>query len=170
MIVCLLNPNQQLQINNFQKDFIQTNCHFCKKILKNYQNMILLNSLKNFSTDFSSIDLKSISNSIKNITIYEPEIKPFSSDFSIPFYNQKSKFEFSLSSKIELTFDDKIHFFDFPLVFFNLKDGSKDKFLELNKKIGTNIFPLNIKVFRIGKCLCQNNSFVLEDSVWKKLK
>ena len=85
MIVCLLNPNQQLQINNFQKDFIQTNFHFYKKILKNYQNMILLNSFKNSSTDFSSIDLKSISNSIKNIIIYEPEIKPFSSDFSIPF-------------------------------------------------------------------------------------
>ncbi|MBR2106565.1 MAG: hypothetical protein IJ937_04810, partial [Treponema sp.] len=62
------------------------------------------------------------------------------------------------------------HFFDFPLVFFNLKDGSKGKFLELNKKIGTNIFPLNIKVFRIGKCLCQNNSFILEDFLWKKLK
>lgn len=167
MVVILLNPNQQLLLNNFQSDFIRLNFDYCTKILKNYQTMIPLN-LFNAIPDFP--ELKSISNSIKNIIIYEPEIKPFSSDFSIPFYNQKSKFEFSLSSKIELTFDDKTHFFDFPLVFFNLKDGSKGKFLEFNKKIGTNIFPLNIKVFRIGKCLCQNNSFILEDSLWKKLK
>lgn len=167
MVVILLNPNQQLLLNNFQSDFIRLNFDYCTKILKNYQTMIPLNFFNDIP-DFP--ELKSISNSIKNIIIYEPEIKPFSSDFSIPFYNQKSKFEFSLSSKIELTFDDKIHFFDFPLVFFNLKDGSKGKFLELNKKIGTNIFPLNIKVFRIGKCLCQNNSFILEDSLWKKLK
>ncbi|MBQ8212072.1 MAG: hypothetical protein IJZ27_06050 [Treponema sp.] len=167
MVVILLNPNQQLLLNNFQSDFIKLNFNYCTKILKNYQTMIPLNFFNDFP-DFP--ELKSISNSIKNIIIYEPEIKPFSSDFSIPFYNQKSKFEFSLASKIELTFDDKIHFFDFPLVFFNLKDGSKGKFLELNKKIGTNIFPLNIKVFRIGKCLCQNNSFILEDSLWKKLK
>jgi len=167
MVVILLNPNQQLLLNNFQSDFIRLNFNYCTKILKNYQTMIPLNFFNDIP-DFP--ELKSISNSIKNIIIYEPEIKPFSSDFSIPFYNQKSKFEFSLSSKIELTFDDKIHFFDFPLVFFNLKDGSKGKFLELNKKIGTNIFPLNIKVFRIGKCLCQNNSFILEDSLWKKLK
>ena len=167
MVVILLNPNQQLLLNNFQSDFIRLNFNYCTKILKNYQTMIPLN----FFNDIPVFpELKSISNSIKNIIIYEPEIKPFSSDFSIPFYNQKSKFEFSLSSKIELTFDDKIHFFDFPLVFFNLKDGSKGEFLELNKKIGTNIFPLNIKVFRIGKCLCQNNSFILEDSLWKKLK
>jgi len=167
MVVILLNPNQQLLLNNFQSDFIRLNFNYCTKILKNYQTMIPLNFFNDIP-DFP--ELKSISNSIKNIIIYEPEIKPFSSDFSIPFYNQKSKFEFSLSSKIELTFDDKIHFFDFPLVFFNLKDGSKGKFLELNKKIGTNIFPINIKVFRIGKCLCQNNSFILEDSLWKKLK
>ena len=167
MVVILLNPNQQLLLNNFQSDFIRLNFDYCTKILKNYQTMIPLNFFNNIP-DFP--ELKSISNSIKNIIIYEPEIKPFSSDFSIPFYNQKSKFDYSLSSKIELTFDDKIHFFDFPLVFFNLKDGSKGKFLELNKKIGTNIFPLNIKVFRIGKCLCQNNSFILEDSLWKKLK
>ena len=167
MVVILLNPNQQLLLNNFQSDFIRLNFNYCTKILKNYQTMIPLNFFNDIP-DFP--ELKSISNSIKNIIIYEPEIKPFSSDFSIPFYNQKSKFEFSLSSKIELTFDDKIHFFDFPLVFFNLKDGSKGEFLELNKKIGTNIFPLNIKVFRIGKCLCQNNSFILEDSLWKKLK
>ena len=167
MVVILLNPNQQLLLNNFQSDFIRLNFNYCTKILKNYQTMIPLNFFNDIP-DFP--ELKSISNSIKNIIINEPEIKPFSSDFSIPFYNQKSKFEFSLSSKIELTFDDKIHFFDFPLVFFNLKDGSKGKFLELNKKIGTNIFPLNIKVFRIGKCLCQNNSFILEDSLWKKLK
>lgn len=167
MVVILLNPNQQLLLNNFQSDFIRLNFNYCTKILKNYQTMIPLNFF-NAIPDFP--ELKSISNSIKNIIIYEPEIKPFSSDFSIPFYNQKSKFDFSLSSKIELTFDDKIHFFDFPLVFFNLKDGSKGEFLELNKKIGTNIFPLNIKVFRIGKCLCQNNSFILEDSLWKKLK
>ena len=167
MVVILLNPNQQLLLNNFQSDFIRLNFDYCTKILKNYQTMIPLNFFNDIP-DFP--ELKSISNSIKNIIIYEPEIKPFSSDFSIPFYNQKSKFEFSLSSKIELTFDDKIHFFDFPLVFFNLKDGSKGEFLELNKKIGTNIFPLNIKVFRIGKCLCQNNSFILEDSLWKKLK
>lgn len=167
MVVILLNPNQQLLLNNFQSDFIRLNFDYCTKILKNYQTMIPLNFFNDIP-DFP--ELKSISNSIKNIIIYEPEIKPFSSDFSIPFYNQKSKFEFSLSSKIELTFDDKTHFFDFPLVFFNLKDGSKGKFLELNKKIGTNIFPLNIKVFRIGKCLCQNNSFILEDSLWKKLK
>ena len=167
MVVILLNPNQQLLLNNFQSEFIRLNFDYCTKILKNYQTMIPLN----FFNDIPYFpELKSISNSIKNIIIYEPEIKPFSSDFSIPFYNQKSKFDFSLSSKIELTFDDKIHFFDFPLVFFNLKDGSKGKFLELNKKIGTNIFPLNIKVFRIGKCLCQNNSFILEDSLWKKLK
>ena len=167
MVVILLNPNQQLLLNNFQSDFIRLNFDYCTKILKNYQTMIPLN----FFNDIPVFpELKSISNSIKNIIIYEPEIKPFSSDFSIPFYNQKSKFDFSLASKIELTFDDKIHFFDFPLVFFNLKDGSKGKFLELNKKIGTNIFPLNIKVFRIGKCLCQNNSFILEDSLWKKLK
>jgi len=167
MVVILLNPNQQLLLNNFQSDFIRLNFNYCTKILKNYQTMIPLNFFNDIP-DFP--ELKSISNSIKNIIINEPEIKPFSSDFSIPFYNQKSKFEFSLSSKIELTFDDKIHFFDFPLVFFNLKDGSKGKFLELNKKIGTNIFPINIKVFRIGKCLCQNNSFILEDSLWKKLK
>ncbi|MBR6582654.1 MAG: hypothetical protein IKK80_03470 [Treponema sp.] len=167
MVVILLNPNQQLLLNNFQSDFIRLNFDYCTKILKNYQTMIPLNFFNDIP-DFP--ELKSISNSIKNIIIYEPEIKPFSSDFSIPFYNQKSKFEFSLSSKIELTFDDKIHFFDFPLVFFNLKDGSKGEFLELNKKIGTNIFPLNIKVFRIGKCLCQNNSFILEDFLWKKLK
>ena len=167
MVVILLNPNQQLLLNNFQSDFIRLNFDYCTKILKNYQTMIPLNFFNDIP-DFP--ELKSISNSIKNIIIYEPEIKPFSSDFSIPFYNQKSKFDFSLSSKIELTFDGKIHFFDFPLVFFNLKDGSKGKFLELNKKIGTNIFPLNIKVFRIGKCLCQNNSFILEDSLWKKLK
>lgn len=167
MVVILLNPNQQLLLNNFQSDFVRLNFDYCTKILKNYQTMIPLNFFNDIP-DFP--ELKSISNSIKNIIIYEPEIKPFSSDFSIPFYNQKSKFDFSLSSKIELTFDDKIHFFDFPLVFFNLKDGSKGKFLELNKKIGTNIFPLNIKVFRIGKCLCQNNSFILEDSLWKKLK
>ena len=167
MVVILLNPNQQLLLNNFQSEFIRLNFDYCTKILKNYQTMIPLNFFNDIP-DFP--ELKSISNSIKNIIIYEPEIKPFSSDFSIPFYNQKSKFEFSLSSKIELTFDDKTHFFDFPLVFFNLKDGSKGKFLELNKKIGTNIFPLNIKVFRIGKCLCQNNSFILEDSLWKKLK
>ena len=167
MVVILLNPNQQLLLNNFQSDFIRLNFDYCTKILKNYQTMIPLNFFNDIP-DFP--ELKSISNSIKNIIIYEPEIKPFSSDFSIPFYNQKSKFEFSLSSKIELTFDDKIHFFDFPLVFFNLKNGSKGEFLELNKKIGTNIFPLNIKVFRIGKCLCQNNSFILEDSLWKKLK
>lgn len=167
MVVILLNPNQQLLLNNFQSDFIRLNFNYCTKILKNYQTMIPLNFFNDIP-DFP--ELKSISNSIKNIIIYEPEIKPFSSDFSIPFYNQKSKFDFSLSSKIELTFDDKIHFFDFPLVFFNLKDGSKGEFLELNKKIGTNIFPLNIKVFRIGKCLCQNNSFILEDSLWKKLK
>ena len=167
MVVILLNPNQQLLLNNFQSDFIRLNFDYCTKILKNYQTMIPLNFFNDIP-DFP--ELKSISNSIKNIIIYEPEIKPFSSDFSIPFYNQKSKFEFSLSSKIELTFDDKTHFFDFPLVFFNLKDGSKGKFLELNKKIGTNIFPLNIKVFRIGKCLCQNNSFILEDFLWKKLK
>ena len=167
MVVILLNPNQQLLLNNFQSDFIRLNFDYCTKILKNYQTMIPLNFFNDIP-DFP--ELKSISNSIKNIIIYEPEIKPFSSDFSIPFYNQKSKFEFSLSSKIELTFDDKTHFFDFPLVFFNLKDGSKGEFLELNKKIGTNIFPLNIKVFRIGKCLCQNNSFILEDSLWKKLK
>lgn len=167
MVVILLNPNQQLLLNNFQSDFIRLNFDYCTKILKNYQTMIPLNFFNDIP-DFP--ELKSISNSIKNIIIYEPEIKPFSSDFSIPFYNQKSKFEFSLASKIELTFDDKIHFFDFPLVFFNLKDGSKGEFLELNKKIGTNIFPLNIKVFRIGKCLCQNNSFILEDSLWKKLK
>lgn len=167
MVVILLNPNQQLLLNNFQSDFIRLNFDYCTKILKNYQTMIPLkffNDIPNFP------ELKSISNSIKNIIINEPEIKPFSSDFSIPFYNQKSKFDFSLASKIELTFDDKTHFIDFPLVFFNLKDGSKGKFLELNKKIGTNIFPLNIKVFRIGKCLCQNNSFILEDSLWKKLK
>ena len=162
MVVILLNPNQQLLLNNFQSDFIRLNFDFCTKILKNYQIMIPLNFFNDIP-DFP--ELKSISNSIKNIIINEPEIKPFSSDFSIPFYNQKSKFEFSLASKIELTFDDKIHFFDFPLVFFNLKDGSKGEFLELNKKIGTNIFPLNIKVFRIGKCLCQNNSFILEDSL-----
>ena len=167
MVVILLNPNQQLLLNNFQSDFIRLNFDYCTKILKNYQTMIPLNFF-NAIPDFP--ELKSISNSIKNIIIYEPEIKPFSSDFSIPFYNQKSKFDFSLASKIELTFDNKIHFFDFPLVFFNLKDGSKGEFLELNKKIGTNIFPLNIKVFRIGKCLCQNNSFILEDSLWKKLK
>lgn len=167
MVVILLNPNQQLLLNNFQSDFIRLNFDYCTKILKNYQTMIPLNFFNDIP-DFP--ELKSISNSIKNIIIYEPEIKPFSSDFSIPFYNQKSKFEFSLSSKIKLTFDDKTHFFDFPLVFFNLKDGSKGNFLELNKKIGTNIFPLNIKVFRIGKCLCQNNSFILEDSLWKKLK
>ena len=167
MVVILLNPNQQLLLNNFQSDFIRLNFDYCTKILKNYQTMIPLNFFNDIP-DFP--ELKSISNSIKNIIINEPEIKPFSSDFSIPFYNQKSKFEFSLASKIELTFDDKIHFFDFPLVFFNLKDGSKGEFLELNKKIGTNIFPLNIKVFRIGKCLCQNNSFILEDSLWKKLK
>ena len=167
MVVILLNPNQQLLLNNFQSDFIRLNFDYCTKILKNYQTMIPLNFFNDIP-DFP--ELKSISNSIKNIIIYEPEIKPFSSDFSIPFYNQKSKFDFSLASKIELTFDDKIHFFDFPLVFFNLKDGSKGEFLELNKKIGTNIFPLNIKVFRIGKCLCQNNSFILEDSLWKKLK
>lgn len=167
MVVILLNPNQQLLLNNFQSDFIRLNFNYCTKILKNYQTMIPLNFFNDIP-DFP--ELKSISNSIKNIIIYEPEIKPFSSDFSIPFYNQKSKFEFSLSSKIELTFGEKTHFFDFPLVFFNLKDGSKGKFLELNKKIGTNIFPLNIKVFRIGKCLCQNNSFILEDSLWKKLK
>jgi len=167
MVVILLNPNQQLLLNNFQSDFIRLNFDYCTKILKNYQTMIPLNFFNDIP-DFP--ELKSISNSIKNIIINEPEIKPFSSDFSIPFYNQKSKFDFSLSSKIELTFDDKIHFFDFPLVFFNLKDGSKGNFLELNKKIGTNIFPLNIKVFRIGKCLCQNNSFILEDSLWKKLK
>lgn len=167
MVVILLNPNQQLLLNNFQSDFIRLNFNYCTKILKNYQTMIPLNFFNDIP-DFP--ELKSISNSIKNIIIYEPEIKPFSSDFSIPFYNQKSKFDFSLSSKIELTFDDKIHFFDFPLVFFNLKDGSKGEFLELNKKIGTNIFPLNIKVFRIGKCLCQNNSFILEDFLWKKLK
>ena len=167
MVVILLNPNQQLLLNNFQSDFIRLNFDYCTKILKNYQTMIPLNFFNDIP-DFP--ELKSISNSIKNIIIYEPEIKPFSSDFSIPFYNQKSKFDFSLSSKIELTFDDKIHFFDFPLVFFNLKDGSKGEFLELNKKIGTNIFPLNIKVFRIGKCLCQNNSFILEESLWKKLK
>ena len=167
MVVILLNPNQQLLLNNFQSDFIRLNFDYCTKILKNYQTMIPLNFFNDIP-DFP--ELKSISNSIKNIIINEPEIKPFSSDFSIPFYNQKSKFDFSLASKIELTFDDKIHFFDFPLVFFNLKDGSKGEFLELNKKIGTNIFPLNIKVFRIGKCLCQNNSFILEDSLWKKLK
>ena len=167
MVVILLNPNQQLLLNNFQSDFIRLNFDYCTKILKNYQTMIPLNFFNDIP-DFP--ELKSISNSIKNIIINEPEIKPLSSDFSIPFYNQKSKFDFSLSSKIELTFDDKIHFFDFPLVFFNLKDGSKGEFLELNKKIGTNIFPLNIKVFRIGKCLCQNNSFILEDSLWKKLK
>ena len=167
MVVILLNPNQQLLLNNFQSDFIRLNFDYCTKILKNYQTMIPLNFFNDIP-DFP--ELKSISNSIKNIIINEPEIKPFSSDFSIPFYNQKSKFDFSLSSKIELTFDDKIHFFDFPLVFFNLKDGSKGNFLELKKKIGTNIFPLNIKVFRIGKCLCQNNSFILEDSLWKKLK
>ena len=167
MVVILLNPNQQLLLNNFQSDFIRLNFDYCTKILKNYQTMIPLNFFNDIQ-DFP--ELKSISNSIKNIIIYEPEIKPFSSDFSIPFYNQKSKFDFSLSSKIELTFDDKIHFFDFPLVFFNLKDGSKGEFLELNKKIGTNIFPMQIKVFRIGKCLCQNNSFILEDSLWKKLK
>ena len=167
MVVILLNPNQQLLLNNFQSEFIRLNFDYCTKILKNYQTMIPLNFFNDIP-DFP--ELKSISNSIKNIIIYEPEIKPFSSDFSIPFYNQKSKFDFSLASKIELTFDDKIHFFDFPLVFFNLKDGSKGEFLELNKKIGTNIFPLNIKVFRIGKCLCQNNSFILEDSLWKKLK
>ena len=167
MVVILLNPNQQLLLNNFQSDFIRLNFDYCTKILKNYQTIIPLN----FFNDIPNFpELKSISNSIKNIIINEPEIKPFSSDFSIPFYNQKSKFEFSLASKIELTFDDKIHFFDFPLVFFNLKDGSKGEFLELNKKIGTNIFPLNIKVFRIGKCLCQNNSFILEESLWKKLK
>ena len=167
MVVILLNPNQQLLLNNFQSDFIRLNFDYCTKILKNYQTMIPLNFFNDIP-DFP--ELKSISNSIKNIIIYEPEIKPFSSDFSIPFYNQKSKFEFSLSSKIDLTFDDKTHFIDFPLVFFNLKDGSKGKFLELNKKIGTNIFPMQIKVFRIGKCLCQNNSFILEDSLWKKLK
>ncbi len=167
MVVILLNPNQQLLLNNFQSDFIRLNFDYCTKILKNYQTMIPLNFFNDIP-DFP--ELKSISNSIKNIIIYEPEIKPFSSDFSIPFYNQKSKFEFSLSSKIDLTFDDKTHFIDFPLVFFNLKDGSKGEFLELNKKIGTNIFPLNIKVFRIGKCLCQNNSFILEDFLWKKLK
>lgn len=167
MVVILLNPNQQLLLNNFQSDFIRLNFDYCTKILKNYQTMIPLNFFNDIP-DFP--ELKSISNSIKNIIIYEPEIKPFSSDFSIPFYNQKSKFDFSLESKIELTFDDKTHFIDFPLVFFNLKDGSKGEFLELNKKIGTNIFPLNIKVFRIGKCLCQNNSFILEDSLWKKLK
>lgn len=167
MVVILLNPNQQLLLNNFQSDFIRLNFDYCTKILKNYQTMIPLNFFNDIP-DFP--ELKSISNSIKNIIINEPEIKPFSSDFSIPFYNQKSKFDFSLASKIELTFDDKTHFFDFPLVFFNLKDGSKGNFLELNKKIGTNIFPLNIKVFRIGKCLCQNNSFILEDSLWKKLK
>lgn len=167
MVVILLNPNQQLLLNNFQSDFIRLNFDYCTKIFKNYQTMIPLN----FFNDIPVFpELKSISNSIKNIIIYEPEIKPFSSDFSIPFYNQKSKFDFSLASKIELTFDDKIHFIDFPLVFFNLKDGSKGKFLELNKKIGTNIFPMQIKVFRIGKCLCQNNSFILEDSLWKKLK
>lgn len=167
MVVILLNPNQQLLLNNFQSDFIRLNFDYCTKILKNYQTMIPLNFFNDIP-DFP--ELKSISNSIKNTIIYEPEIKPFSSDFSIPFYNQKSKFDFSLSSKIELTFDEKTHFFEFPLVFFNLKDGSKGEFLELNKKIGTNIFPLNIKVFRIGKCLCQNNSFILEDSLWKKLK
>lgn len=167
MVVILLNPNQQLLLNNFQSDFIRLNFDYCTKILKNYQTMIPLNFFNDIP-DFP--ELKSISNSIKNLIINEPEIKPFSSDFSIPFYNQKSKFDFSLASKIELTFDNKIHFFDFPLVFFNLKDGSKGEFLELNKKIGTNIFPLNIKVFRIGKCLCQNNSFILEDSLWKKLK
>jgi len=167
MVVILLNPNQQLLLNNFQSDFIRLNFDYCTKILKNYLTMIPLNFFNDIP-DFP--ELKSISNSIKNIIINEPEIKPLSSDFSIPFYNQKSKFDFSLASKIELTFDDKIHFFDFPLVFFNLKNGSKGEFLELNKKIGTNIFPLNIKVFRIGKCLCQNNSFVLEDSLWKKLK
>ena len=167
MVVILLNPNQQLLLNNFQSDFIRLNFDYCTKILKNYQTMIPLNFFNDIP-DFP--ELKSISDSIKNIIIYKPEIKPFSSDFSIPFYNQKSKFDFSLASKIELTFDDKIHFFDFPLVFFNLKDGSKGEFLELNKKIGTNIFPLNIKVFRIGKCLCQNNSFILEDFLWKKLK
>ena len=167
MVVILINPNQQLLLNNFQSDFIRLIFDYCTKILKNYKTMIPLNFFSDIP-DFP--ELKSISNSIKNIIINEPEIKPFSSDFSIPFYNQKSKFDFSLASKIELTFDDKIHFFDFPLVFFNLKNGSKGEFLELNKKIGTNIFPMQIKVFRIGKCLCQNNSFILEDSLWKKLK
>ena len=106
MVVILLNPNQQLLLNNFQSDFVRLNFDYCTKILKNYQTMIPLNFFNDIP-DFP--ELKSISNSIKNIIIYEPEIKPFSSDFSIPFYNQKSKFDFSLSSKIELTFDDKIN-------------------------------------------------------------
>lgn len=170
MIVCILNPNQQLQINNFQKDFILKNFNFCKKIFKNYQNMILLNSFKNLSTDFSTIDLKSISNSIKKITVFEPKIEPFLDDFSTEFYNKKTQFDFSLTSRIQLIYDHKTDFIDYPLAFFNLKDNSKSDFIEANKKNGTNIFPMQIKVFRIGNCLCQNNTFVLEDSVWKKLK
>ena len=161
MVVILLNPNQQLIINNFQSDFIKAHFQNCTKIVKNYQKMIPL--------DFLEKDLKSLVNSINKVTIYEPQIKDFSNDFTNPFYNLKQPFDFSLSSKIELCIDNKTYVFDYPLAFFNPKDDNKVDFSG-PKKIGTNIFPLPIKVFRVGKCLCQNNTFILEDSVWKKLK
>jgi len=168
MIVFLLNPNQQLIINNFQKAFIKKIHNDSSFVIKNYQNAIPFDSENNDN-------LKQIATSINKFTIFEPKIKTFSNDFANEFYNlKKTDFSHCLVCKVQIEQNNKNIFLDFPLVFFKTKDAFKtsiqnDFDSELNK-IGTNIFPMQIKVFRIGNCLCQNNPFVLEDSLWKKLK
>jgi hypothetical protein len=168
MIVFLLNPNQQLIINNFQKAFIKKIHNYSSFVIKNYQNAIPFDSENNDN-------LKQIATSINKFTIFEPKIKTFSNDFTNSFYNLKtSNFSHCLVCTIQIEQNNKNIIFDFPLAFYKIKDRCSQTIQnniisELNK-IGTNIFPMQIKVFRIGNCLCQNNSFVLEDSVWKKLK
>jgi len=153
MVVLIPNPNQMLELIKFQKTFIKM--HNTKEICF-YQATPLwipLNTEENF--DFSKDDLTKTAKSITSVQICPPELKLLPEQDTVSLVSQVfiNQNQSDLKSQLILC-----------------KSLTNTKIIQ--KKISSQeIFPMSLKVFRIGnKIQISENSSALSDFVWKKLR
>lgn len=165
MIVIVPNPNQELQIIDFQKAFIRNNFSKTSLIYKNHLLWIPLNISTADSYTGTAL-LKEISSRIKEINILPPQIicSSFSQKIFFPSVQTKSV----LASKVLVTTDNSIIETILPLVYFTIKDSFS---IDLTKLNDYELFPVKLKIFKIAKALVlSENTRALEDSIWKKIR
>lgn len=161
MIVAVLNPNQELQIINFQKFLINQMFMDSDFICRAAPLWI---PLSQFQDNLPDSDLKKYADRIKSITLNKILVTDSSNlDTFFKSFAQKV-----IAVDVTVQMEDSITNSLLPLIFLNLKKESDCNCLQ--KDFTENPFPMKLKVFKIGKALTlSENARALESFVWKKI-
>lgn len=146
MIVIVPHQDIELKLINSQKRIIS-------ELIKKNKDLIPYASMPLWvETEFKSIE--EAKTQIKKITIFQPE------------YDVQKK---ALVCPVEIRTEDKILTVSLDFIFRHCEDSEHSE-EDAAIHIDDEIFPLDVKIFRLGECTSSKPGiFELSNTVWKKL-